>query len=169
MFCPKCGKGEQAAEAYCRNCGVWLPEVNKLIKSSFGGDTPVQNVNNTIVFNIISAFCAAFITFVIYSIAFGFGAEKLGSYYGALLFVAGAMASCILGWQITSIFISLKLRRRIARRKIGFQQNNSLNEFAAHHSLPAADYTNVVRPFGVTENTTTLLEPTAAKQTNSFD
>ena len=169
MFCPKCGKGEQAAEAYCRNCGIWLPDVNKLTKSSFGGDTPVQNVNNTITFNIISALFAAFVIFAIYSVAFGFGTPNLGAYYATLLFIAGSFATCISGWQITSVFISLKLRRRITRRQIAFQQDNNLSESTSPNALPAADYSNIVKPFAVTENTTALLEATRNRQTNKFD
>jgi hypothetical protein len=167
MFCPKCGKDEQAAEAYCRNCGVWLPDLNKPAKSSFGGDTPVQNVNSTIIFNIISALFAAFVIFAIYSVAFG--SSNLSAYHATLLFIAGSFATCIFGWQITSVFISLKLRRRISRRKIAFQQSSNLNEASPQNILPAADYSSIAQPFGVTENTTVLLEQTAAKQTNRFD
>lgn len=168
MFCPKCGKDEQSAEAYCRNCGVWLPDLSKPQKSSFGGDTPVDNVNNTITFNIISAIFAAFVIFAVYSVFFGLGTPIIGTYYAVLMALAGAFATCILAWQITSVFISLRLRRRISRRKITFQQSNELNQSPAQNVLPAADTSQIVRPMSVTENTTALLEPIPAKQMNKL-
>lgn len=169
MFCPKCGKDEQTANAYCRNCGEWLPDFNKLTKPTFGYDTPVQNVNTTIVFNIISALFAAFVIFAVYSVAFGFGVPNLGGYYATLLFIAGACVTCIFGWQITSIFISLKLRRRISRReKIEFKHADNLIQASGQNALPA-DMSNFVAPYRTTEQTTTELEPIPAKRTNPFD
>lgn len=38
MFCPKCGTSDQAPETYCRNCGVFLPDLEKVKKR----ETPIE-------------------------------------------------------------------------------------------------------------------------------
>jgi len=45
MFCQHCGKAEQLANSYCRNCGEFLSNESSFSFFSFGGNSPQQNVN----------------------------------------------------------------------------------------------------------------------------
>jgi uncharacterized membrane protein YvbJ len=59
MFCPSCGADGQAANAFCKRCGDWLPEFKRR-SSAFGGETPQQNVFMGLFMSALSAVVALF-------------------------------------------------------------------------------------------------------------
>jgi hypothetical protein len=156
MFCPKCGKGEQSPNAYCRACGEWLPDLTKRGIKSFGGDSPEESLN-------ISLFLSAMTTVV----AFILGVLLYINYLGKpgvswIIYVTAAFLLAIAGWQASNFYVGLKLSRNLARRRGNnfAAQSNELNDaLRANAALPAADASQFISPPGsVTENTTELLE-----------
>jgi hypothetical protein len=164
MFCPKCGKGEQTPDAYCRSCGEWLPDINKLSRGtrrrSFGGLTPEQNIRTTVFLSLMSACFAVFIAVTLYGVLSGIVNSK------AIIAVAAAFSLCIAGWQISNVIVAFKLRRRIVRRREDHSQSEiTLNTPSIIASLPEADTAQFVRsPASVTDNTTELLQPILLSQ-----
>ena len=59
MFCSSCGADGQAANAFCKRCGDWLPEFKRR-SSAFGGETPQQNIFTGLFMSALSAVVALF-------------------------------------------------------------------------------------------------------------
>jgi uncharacterized membrane protein YvbJ len=58
MYCPNCGKGEQTAGTYCRNCGEFLHDFSGnsyLISKLLGGSKPETQVNVNLVINLVTS------------------------------------------------------------------------------------------------------------------
>ncbi|MEP6923631.1 MAG: hypothetical protein ABI954_04125 [Pyrinomonadaceae bacterium] len=164
MFCPKCGKGEQIPNAYCRACGEWLPDVNNLSRHGRVKLPPEKRLKITLIFNLLSAIFAIISAIVLIT---SFPDDRLPG-------VAIAIPLClaITAWQIVGFILTFQLRQDLKRRRQGFQaSSNQLNTSeSSDNALPPANTSQFVRPFAsVTENTTSLLEPIQKKTTNKFD
>jgi hypothetical protein len=88
------------------------------------------------------------------------------------VYFAAAFLLTIAAWQISNIFVSLKLRRKIKSRRISGQtandEANELNFAVPNNALPEAETSRLVRPAtSVTENTTNLLEHIPQQRKNS--
>jgi uncharacterized membrane protein YvbJ len=55
MFCPNCGKSDQQADAYCRQCGAPTPDLSGKNKLTFGGGTPEEQIRANLFLNLLSA------------------------------------------------------------------------------------------------------------------
>lgn len=151
MFCMSCGADNQAANAYCKRCGDWLPDVKRR-SSGFGGDTPQQNVFMTLFMSALSAVVALFSAIALYATYLGTDEAKWSIY------LAAAFCLCIAGWQASSFAVALKLRARLNRGRETFKAEPQLESTGIPTALPPADMSNIVRPPSVMENTTELLE-----------
>lgn len=160
MFCPKCGKGEQAANSYCRGCGILLPDLakdtGKKKMLSFGGDTPEQQIKTSLYLNLLTA---------LVSLALGIALvlSFLGRDAPPLIYLTGAFLLAMSGWQFSTCFINLKLRKIFNRRQ---DASWTVNQTRAETEIKSAktkellnepDLTNVVPP-SVTEHTTRTLD-----------
>ena len=168
MFCPKCGKGEQTPNAYCRACGEFLPDVNKLARAGarrgFGGSTPEENIKTTIYLSLLSTVFALFAAITFYAVLNGFPVSS------GIMAAAAAFSLCIAGYQISNVIVAVKLRRRLVRRKDGNQKQRELIAQTFGGTLPPANTAPLIRSaVSVTENTTSLLEPIPNKNTQKFD
>lgn len=164
MFCPKCGKADQNANSYCRNCGEFLHDFTKTKKQAFGGSTPQQNVDTTLFFSASSAVVALFSAIALYATHLGRN-DVLWSVY-----VAAAFLLTIAGWQASNFVVALKLRKHFKRRQKLTQSDESnqlVNQLdTSFAALPEANTSQFVKPQTVVENTTELLEPVPLKRHN---
>lgn len=156
MFCPKCGKGEQSPNAYCRACGEWLPDLTKRGIKSFGGDSPEESLKISLTLSAMTTVVAFILAIMLYINYFG----KPG--VSGIIYITAAFLLAIAGWQASNFYVGIKLSRNLARRRSGnfTAQSNELNSASqANTALPSADTSQFVRPAAsVTENTTELLE-----------
>jgi hypothetical protein len=152
MFCPSCGADGQAANAFCKRCGDWLPEFKRR-SSAFGGETPQQNVFTGLFMSALSAIVALFSAIALYATYLGTDQAKWSIY------LAAAFCLCIAGWQTSSFVVGLKLRRRLNRARAGVEADSQLKQATDSPALPPADMSNFVRAQSVTENTTEILQP----------
>jgi len=152
MFCPSCGADDQAANAFCKRCGDWLPELKRR-SSAFGGETPQQNVFTGLFMSALSAVVALFSAIALCATYLGTDKAKWSIY------LVAAFCLCIAGWQASSFVVGLKLRRRLNRARADVEADSQLKQATDSAALPPADMSNFVTPQSVTENTTELLQP----------
>ena len=153
IFCPSCGFEGQTANAYCKRCGEWLPDFKTRSRLSFGGDTPQQNVLTNLVMSALSTVFALVSAVALYVTYLGTAEAKWSIY------LAAGFCLCIAGWQASSFLVAMKLQRRLKRARTTPAKTAEIESPASTPSLNPADFTLLVMPQSVTENTTALLDP----------
>ena len=113
MFCPNCGAGEQSADAYCKRCGQWLPEVTGIARRALWGEgvTHEQRLKTILVRQVLSvvlAFASAILLFTSNS-ALGIS-SRLASVIAIVSLLIGAM-------QVDGFFITLRMRQSLTRNR----------------------------------------------------
>ena len=156
LFCYKCGAAGQNANAYCKRCGEWLPNIKKR-SIAFGGDTPQQNVFTGLFMSALTAAVALVSAIALYATYLGTAEAKWSIY------LAAAFCLCIAGWQISSFVVALKLRRRLGKRAES-STSSQIDAKQAPHVLTPADFTAFVNAPSVTESTTELLQPSSSSR-----
>ena len=172
MFCPNCGKGEQAPDSYCRSCGEFLTDFSAksfLLHKLLGGSSPDAQVNINLAINIA--------TILVSTLLLGF----LNGYYDSLQTRTGESAPSIIylvyiflgvisGWQFLSLLVNVRLKRKLSGRKKGeapVESNNDekpLSSGTTQKSLPEPDFDNLA-PGSVTEDATQILDASPRKRT----
>lgn len=147
IFCPHCGTGKQTANAYCKRCGAWLPNINSQGRPKFGGQTPQQNLFTSLFMSALSALVALFSAIALY-------VTHHGTVANWSVYLAAAFCICIAGWQLTIFLVGLKLRRRLMRGHSRLE----LESEPTSPALPPHTASNFIKA-SVTENTTELLQP----------
>jgi hypothetical protein len=153
MFCPLCGATDQSANAYCKRCGEWLPEIRSRAGGAFGGKTPQQNIFTGLFMSAISTLAALFSAVALYATYLGSDDAKWSIY------VAAAFCVCIAGWQSSSFIIGLKLRRRFKKGRSDSEPDLELTERQRVLALNESHMSSVAGVPSVTEGTTRVLEP----------
>jgi hypothetical protein len=151
MFCPTCGASNQTADAFCKRCGEWLPNLKTRSRMSFGGETPQQNIFTGLFMSALSSIVAFISAIALYATYLGTVEAKWSVY------LAAAFCLCIFAWQLSSFLVGLKLRRRLNRAHAAVDSDAQVKAAAASRALPEADTSNFIKPQSVTENTTELL------------
>ena len=156
MYCPKCGTGNQAAKAYCKSCGEWLPDLNTKTRNRFGGETPQQIVSTSLFMSAITMLAALFSAIALYLTYLGNGDAKWSVY------VAAAFCVCIAGWQASSFFVTLRLRQRLKHNRENVPAE--LSEPQRARVLNEGDRSAFVDVTSVTENSTSLLDQVRSRK-----
>ena len=151
MFCSSCGADGQAANAFCKRCGDWLPEFKRR-SSAFGGETPQQNIFTGLFMSALSAVVALFSAIALYATYLGSDDAKWSVY------LAAGFCLCIAGWQASSFFITLRLLRRLRHGREGLTTPMERSKTKTAHALNPGDLSAFVGVTSVTENSTELLD-----------
>lgn len=167
MYCPNCGKSDQTENTYCRQCGEFLNDFNKKSKKlSFGGETPQEQIRTNLVLNLMSAIVSIMSGLYLF-IRF----SDLGSEF-SMIFLIAAFLLAMGGWQLSTFFVGLKLRKTFNKNQIRSEveneiaTKNKLNDLTTNELLPEADFSNDV-PASVIENTTRKLKEKVKHSTES--
>src|SRR5262245_6757389 len=158
IYCPHCAAEHQQTNAYCKRCGEWLPNLTNRPRMAFGGETPQQNLFTSLFFSGLSSLAALFSAIALYATYLGSGDAKWSVYFAA------AFCLCIAGWQASSFFVTLKLRRRMANARNPAAATGELDQRQTSRALNQADMSAFVATPSVTENTTQTL---GARRTDS--
>lgn len=162
MFCPQCGKSEQEPETYCRQCGIFLPDLTRRFKREA---TPEEHLKVNLVLSSMTIVASFTLAVLLYTIL-GFRPET-----HPLVYVAAGFFLAIGGWQIQTLIRTWKLRQQWQRRpkpviEAGSGQS-SPPTFAKRQTarqLGEADFSELT-PASVTEGTTkNLVERTPAAE-----
>ena len=108
MFCPGCGKADQQAESYCRQCGIFLPDLTKPVKQP---TPPEQHLTANIVLSsmtIVACFTLAILLYVI----LGFRTET-----HPLIYATAGLLIAMGAWHIQTLWRAILLRKHFKKVK----------------------------------------------------
>jgi len=150
MFCPSCGKSDQIAESYCRQCGSFLPDLTKPVKQPI---PPEQHVLANIILSsmtIVACFTLAILLYTI--LAFKPDTHPLIYATAAVLMAMGA-------WHIQTLWRALLLRKHFKKIKppLTVDATSRLMDVNTDKLLDTPDLTDFIHT-SVTENTTRHLD-----------
>src|SRR5678816_4582665 len=159
MFCPRCGNPDQSPETYCRQCGVFLPDLSKPL---IAVTKPEQHVNANLVLGSMTVITSFTLAILLYMFFLGLPEAPSVIYlmFG-LLIAMGA-------WHIQTVWRSLLLRKHFkenkARREQVFGVENAITGNETGKILKEANFEEY-QAASVTEQTTRQL--TAEKHRSS--
>lgn len=155
MFCPKCGKADQQENSYCRQCGEFLPDLNKKNKLAFGGSTPEEQIRTNLFLNLLSAIVSLTLAILLYSVFWR------RSDAPPIVYVVAAFLLAMSAWQISTFYVGLKLKKNFQKRRASDEAAKispvQIDDAKTKELLPEADFENAV-PTTVTEDTTRHLK-----------
>lgn len=170
MFCPNCGKSEQAPESYCRSCGEFLTDFSGksyLINKILGGSTPETHVNVNLIINAVTAFVSSLLLGFLNGY-FDAQYERTGQSAPPIIYLVYIFLALVFVWQFLSFIINMRLKKKLGGRKKGGPfveqdvEENVLASRTTQKSLPQADFENAV-PASIVEDTTRILDESPRK------
>jgi hypothetical protein len=148
MYCPRCGKSEQVPEAFCRQCGLFLPDLSKPVKREL---PPEDHLKANTVLNSLTII----VSFTLSILLFAIVPDK-----HPLIYVTAGLLIAIGGWHIQTLIRTQMLKKQWKRRTPLTEVQAGLpepeREFKSTSTaklLDQADFADTV-PASVTENTT---------------
>ena len=151
MFCPKCGKGEQVADSYCRNCGDYLIDPANstlLLNRVLGISNPEKQVKFTLTIDLVTAIVSGLLLFFLMGYFDGMS-KKTGMPTPPIVYLVYVFLGLVCAWQLLSFTVGTTYRKKLSAGK----KTGVLSAQSDQHSLPAADEKNVVAN-SITEQTT---------------
>jgi hypothetical protein len=151
MFCPRCGKEEQLPETYCRQCGVFLPDLMKPAKSEC---PPEVHLKANTALNLLTIIVSFTLAILLYTIL-GFRPDT-----HPLIYVTAGLLTAIGCWHIQTFIRTLLLRKQWKRispsteTKRALHETQPVLESASTSKLLDPPDLAVTFPASVTENTT---------------
>ena len=113
MFCPKCGADGQKADAYCKRCGEWLPDMPGFARRALWGQgiKPEQRIKTMLIWQAVSTVLALFsgIALLMYGRDAG-NAKKL-------VYIVSSICLVIAAIQVDNFFVGLRMRRTFRRSR----------------------------------------------------
>lgn len=155
MFCPKCGKGEQVADSYCRSCGDFLidPASNmSLMNRILGVSNPEKQVKFTLTIDLVTAIVSGLLLFFLMGYFDGM-ASKTGLPTPPIVYLVYVFLGLVCAWQLLSFTVGTTYRKKLSAGK----KTGLLPDQSGKQALPAADEKNVVAN-SITEQTTRNLD-----------
>ena len=151
MFCPRCGKAEQLPETYCRQCGLFLPDLSKPVKREL---PPEEHLKANTVLSSLTIIASFTLSILLYAF-FGF---RSGTH--PLIYVTAGLLIGIGAWHIQTFIRTQKLKKQWKRRAPLTEIQAALPETqpafksaSTAKLLDQADFADTL-PASVTENTT---------------
>lgn len=156
MFCPKCGKGEQTPDSYCRSCGDFLIDAAisaSLMTRILGIGNPEKQVKFTLTVDLVTAIVSGLLLFFLMGYFDGANA-KTGAPTPPIVYLVYIFLGFVSVWQLLSFTVGTAYRKKLTAAK---KTELAQDQFDARGSLPPADVKNVVAD-SVTEQTTRNLD-----------
>ena len=155
MFCPKCGKGEQTPDSYCRSCGDFLVSAagsTSLMTRILGISNPDKQVKFTLTIDLVTAIVSGLLLFFLMGYFDGANA-RTGARTPPIVYLVYIFLGFVSMWQLLSFTVGTAYRKKLtAAKQTALPENQSDTG-----SLPPADVKDVVAN-SITEQTTRNLD-----------
>lgn len=153
MFCPKCGKPDQLPETYCRQCGVFLPDLEKPRKTPI---TPEDHVKVNLAFSVMTVLACFTFAVLLYSIL----AFRPDTHW--LIYATAGLLTAMGFWHTQTLWRSILLKRHFRKNKRPQDLGVDGAAKATDRLLDEPDLENLVPP-SVVDHTTKRLSETKLK------
>ena len=158
MFCPKCGNADQQPETFCRQCGAFLPDFDKLKSREI---PPEQHFIANITLNAMTAVASLGLAVTLYVMFLG----KEGTPF--VIYLTAGFLTAIFFWQVQIFWRTVQLKKQFPglNRKTESKAQN-VESATTRKLLDEADLRAVI-PVRIAEHTPTKLgeiNPTIANQ-----
>jgi uncharacterized membrane protein YuzA (DUF378 family) len=153
MFCPKCGKGDQSADSYCRSCGDFLigpAQHTSLMNRLLGITNPEKQVKFTLTIDLVTAIVSGFLLFFLMGY-FDAVHDKTGATTPPIVYLVYIFLGLVSAWQMLSFTVGTTYRKKLNAAK------RTLDQTGAQPVRPEANHKNVVAN-SITEQTTRTLD-----------
>jgi hypothetical protein len=151
MFCPRCGKAEQLPETFCRQCGLFLPDLSKPAKREIPAE---EHLKANAVLNALTIAISFTLSFLLFAIL-GFRPDT-----HPLIYATAGLLIGVGGWHIQTLIRTLQLKKQWKRRapltEVQAATSETQTTFKSASTaklLEPADFSDAV-PASVTEHTT---------------
>ncbi len=145
MFCPKCGKADQSAETYCRQCGTFLPDLSKPTKRE---SPPEENIKVNTVLSMMTVIVSFTLAILLY-IFLGFRETT-----HPLIYVTAGLLLAMGAWHIQTFIRTRRLKRQWKTRMNPVDSEPiGIGSPISGKQLETPDFENIV-PASVTDRTT---------------
>jgi len=154
MFCPKCGKGDQTADSYCRSCGDFLVDPGQhtsVMNRILGITNPEKQVKFTLTIDLVTAIVSGFLLFFLMGY-FDAVHDRTGARTPPIVFLVYLFLGLVSAWQLLSFTVGTTYRKKLNAAKKTIAQTD------ARPALPEADQKNVVANNSIAEQTTRNLD-----------
>ena len=106
MFCPKCGNADQQPETYCRQCGSFLPDFDKLTKKPI---SPQEHLKANSWLSLMTAIVSLILAILLYSIFLGKADTPI------IIYITGGFLIAMCAWQVQNFWRTLLLKKHFKR------------------------------------------------------
>lgn len=152
MFCPNCGRSDQKIETYCRQCGIFLPDLEKLKTREI---PPEAHLKANSVLNVMTAVASLTLAILLY--AFFLGRDDTP----VIIYITAGFLTAMFAWQAQVFWRNLKLKKHFLKREENAGRNQPhempvLPSEPINELLSESTFENYVPP-AVIEHTTRKL------------
>ncbi len=147
MFCPKCGNADQKENSYCRQCGTFLPDFDKIKSKEI---PPAQHFTANLVLSVMTAGVSLGLAIALYLMFLGREDTPI------IIYLTAGFLTAMFFWQVQVFWRTLQLKKQFpVKRKIEkiVSENKIESVNTTNQLLKEADLSQVV-PFSVTDDTT---------------
>ena len=149
MFCPNCGKAEQEENTYCRQCGKFLPDFNKLKRRE---TTPEEHLKANSVLNLMTAIVSLTLAILLYYFYLGKDDTPI------IIYLTAGFLTAMFAWQVQTFWRTLLLKKQIAKPKQSEENKpEELKAILPKELLNEADFSDNI-PASIGEYTTKNLK-----------
>lgn len=155
MYCPNCGKADQKENTYCRRCGRYLPDFEKIKRREI---PPEEHLRANLVLNIMTAVASLTLAILLYANFLGREDTPV------IIYITAGFLTAMFAWQTQVLWRNLKLKKQIVlpRRGEPGQSTDESEGVPTGQLLNEADLSDAV-PASVTEFTTRDLKNKARR------
>lgn len=108
MFCPTCGKSDQTPETFCRQCGNFLPDIDKSAKKR---QTPEDHLKANTFLGFISIIVSFSLAIALYSIFL----PRNDTHW--VIYLTAGFLIAIGAWQIQLLWRTLLLKKHFKKNR----------------------------------------------------
>jgi hypothetical protein len=166
MFCPKCGNADQKPETFCRQCGYFLPDFDKLKRKEI---PPEEHLTANSFLSLMSTIVSGTLAILLHAF-FTFSRDDTPPLI--LIYITAGFLTAMFFWQAQTFWRTRQLKKQLPKRKkeeqvkIESPDTNPLVESAkTKELLNGSDFSNAV-PLSVTEDTTKHLSEKVRRESS---